>query len=89
MICAGPPKRRRCDAFSITLLDHVNRLNHAAANLPATVRHRGLRLETATIHGLAKRLARRLAQGDPLAKRVKLRKFDAAGSVLASLSYLT
>jgi hydroxysqualene synthase len=71
-----------------TLLEWIDHLILAAAELPRLVRHRGLRLETGVIHGLAKRLARRLAQGDPLAQRVKLRKADALFSVLASLSYL-
>ncbi len=44
----------------ITLLDRIDRMNHAASELPEIVRHRGLRLETGIIHGLAKRLARRL-----------------------------
>jgi hydroxysqualene synthase len=71
-----------------TLLEWIDRLNVVAAGLPLSVRHRSLRLETAVIHGLARRLARRLKQGDPLARRVKLRKADAVFSVLASLSHL-
>jgi hypothetical protein len=47
-----------------------------------------LRLETAVIVGLARRLAARLRRGDPIATRVKLRKTDVAGAVLASLRFL-
>jgi hydroxysqualene synthase len=72
----------------ITLLDRVDRMNHAASELPEIVRDRRLRIETGIIHGLAKRLARRLVNNDPLAGRVKLRKLDAVFSVVSALSYL-
>jgi farnesyl-diphosphate farnesyltransferase len=72
----------------ITLLDRIDRMNFAASELPEIVRNPRLRLETAIIHGLAKRLARRLVHNDPLAKRVKLHKTDAIFSTLASLFYL-
>jgi squalene synthase HpnC len=72
----------------ITLLDRVDRMNHAASELPEIVRNRRLRLETGIIHGLAKRLARRLVHNDPLAGRVKLRKTDAVFSALSAVSYL-
>jgi hypothetical protein len=72
----------------ITLLDRIDRMNHAASELPEIVHNLRLRLETAIIHGLAKRLARRLAHGDPIAGRVKLRKTDAVFSVLTSALYL-
>jgi hydroxysqualene synthase len=72
----------------ITLLDRIDRMNHAASELPELVGNVRLRLETAVIHGLAKRLARRLVHNDPLAKRVKLRKSDAVFSVLTSVLYL-
>ena len=72
----------------ITLLDRVDRMNHAASELPEIVRNRRLRVETAVIHGLAKRLARRLVHNDPLAGRVKLHKSDAVFSVLSAVFYL-
>ena len=72
----------------IALLDQIDRMNHIAADLPVLVRHRGLRLETGIILGLSKRLTRRLAVNDPLAKRVKLQKVDAVFSVMASLTYV-
>ncbi|WP_158921874.1 squalene synthase HpnC [Acidisphaera sp. S103] len=72
----------------ITLLDRVDRMNHAASELPEIVRNRRLRIETGIIHGLAKRLARRLVHNDPLAGRVKLRKTDAVFSSLAAVFYL-
>jgi hydroxysqualene synthase len=79
---AETPAMRR---VFITLLDRIARLNHAAAELPALVRNRRLRVETRIIHGLAKRLARRLVHGDPLADRVRLNKVDAVSAVLASV----
>jgi hydroxysqualene synthase len=72
----------------ITLLDRIDRMNHAASELPEIVRNMRLRLETAIIHGLAKRLSRRLVHNDPIAGRVKLRKSDAVFSVLTSVLYL-
>ncbi|HEY4174838.1 MAG TPA: squalene synthase HpnC [Rhodopila sp.] len=72
----------------ITLLDRVDRMNHAASELPEIVRNRRLRIETGIIHGLAKRLARRLVHNDPLAGRVKLRKTDAVFASLAAVFYL-
>jgi squalene synthase HpnC len=70
------------------LLDHVDALNAAAIELPRRSRSRRLRLETAVIVGLAHRLARRLRRGDPLARRVRLTRADAAGSVLSALRFL-
>jgi farnesyl-diphosphate farnesyltransferase len=70
------------------LLDRVDTLNATAADLPRRTRARGLRLETAVIVGLARRLTRRLRHGDPVATRVKLTKGDAIASVLASLRFL-
>lgn len=72
----------------VTLLDRVDRMNHAASELPGNVRNRRLRIETGIIHSLATRLARRLAHEDPLANRVKLRKSDAVFSVLSALLHL-
>ena len=70
------------------LLDRVDRMNHAASELPEIVRNRRLRIETGIIHGLARRLARRLAHKDPLSHRVKLCKSDAVFSVLSALFHL-
>ena len=72
----------------ITLLDRIDRMNHAAAELPELVRDRRLRLETGVIHSLAKRLARRLATSDPIAGRVKLSKSDAMVSVFNGMLHL-
>jgi hydroxysqualene synthase len=79
-----PPLR---GVFS-TLLNHIDRMNHTASELPKVVRNGRLRLETAVIHGLAKRLARRLRYNDPLLSRVKLHKSDAVLSVMGSILYL-
>lgn len=72
----------------ITLLDRIDRMNQAASELPEIVRDRRLRLETGVIHGLAKRLTRRLVHGDPIANRVKLRKSDFVFACLGSVFYL-
>ncbi len=72
----------------ITLLDRIDRLNQAAAELPELMRNRRLRLESAIIIGLARRLARRLAHNDPIATRVKLRKQDAIGAILGAARFL-
>jgi squalene synthase HpnC len=85
LLPAETPALRR---VFVTLLDRIDRLNHAASELPEIVSNRRLRLETGVIHGLSKRLARRLADHDPIAERVKLRKIDAVFSGLASLFYL-
>lgn len=79
-----PGLRRVFDA----LLDRVDALNRKAAALPRLTRDRRLRLETAVIVGLSRRLSRRLRRGDPLAMRVKLTKGDVAGSLLAALRFL-
>jgi farnesyl-diphosphate farnesyltransferase len=72
----------------VTLLDRIDRMNHAASELPEIVRNPRLRIETGVIHGLSMRLAKRLVHNDPLAHRVKLRKIDAVMSVLSALFYL-
>ena len=72
----------------VTLLDRIDRMNHAASELPEIVRNRRLRLETGVICRLSKRLAHRLAHNDPIAGRVQLQKVDAVFSVLASVLYL-
>ena len=70
------------------LLDRVDTLNRAAADLPRLTHSRRLRLETAVIVGLAQRLARRLRQGDPVARRIRLTRLDAVGSLVAALRWL-
>ncbi len=70
------------------LLERTDALIAAAAALPGGVRDRRLRLETAVITGLARRLARRLRREDPVAGRVKLRRTDVAGALLAALRFL-
>ncbi len=68
------------------VLDHTDRLNATGADLPSLVRDRRLRVETAVISGLSRRLATRLRREDPVAIRVKLHRGDVVGSVLAALS---
>ncbi|HVB68667.1 MAG TPA: squalene synthase HpnC [Acetobacteraceae bacterium] len=70
------------------LLERTEALIAAAAALPGGVRDRRLRLETAVITGLARRLARRLRREDPVAGRVKLRRADIAGALFAALRFL-
>lgn len=81
---ASPGLRRVFDA----LLARVAALAPLAAGLPGAVRARRLRLETAVIVGLARRLAARLAREDPLAKRVALTKVDILGATLGALRFL-
>lgn len=70
------------------LLDRCDALNAHAADLPRGVRDRRLRLETAVIVNLARRLSGLLRRGDPLAARVKLRKPDAVLAVLGAMRFL-
>jgi farnesyl-diphosphate farnesyltransferase len=80
---ATPGMRRVIDA----LLDECDTLNRAGRALPPQIQDRRLRLEVAVILGLAERLAARLRRQDPLARRVKLSKLDAAAALLAALRY--
>lgn len=80
---ATPGMRGVIDA----LLDECDALNRAGRRLPAGVRDRRLRLETAVIVGLAERLAARLRRRDPIAGRVKLSKLDALGALFAALRH--
>jgi farnesyl-diphosphate farnesyltransferase len=84
----GPAETPGLRAVFSALLQEVERLNRTAADLPRRAHDRRLRMETATIHGLACRLTRRLSTGDPVATRVKLTKVDFALSTLAALRYL-
>jgi squalene synthase HpnC len=70
------------------LLDRVDKMNQVAGDLPKRVRDRRLRLETAVIVGLARRLALRLRAGDPVAGRIKLSKGDGVASLFAALRFL-
>lgn len=81
---ATPGLRRTFDA----LLHSVDDMTRLASDLPKRTRDRRLRLETAVIVGLAKRLANRLKREDPLAAPVKLTKRDIATSVLVALRFL-
>ncbi len=68
-----------------TMLDRTERLIASARRLPPSVEARGLRWESAVIVALAARLARRLRQGDPLARRVGLAKRDFAAAFLVGI----
>jgi farnesyl-diphosphate farnesyltransferase len=82
---AETPGLRR--VFS-AMLARCEALNQEAGGLPRRVRDRRLRLETAVIAGLSRRLAARLRAGDPLARRVRLTRSDAAASVFAALRFV-
>jgi len=60
-------------------------LNVAASQLPGLVKARRLRVETATIASIARRLTSRLQKDDPLAARVKLKLPDVLSATLAAL----
>ena len=70
------------------LLIETQALNRAGAGLPRRVQDRRLRVETAVIAGLAKRLTRRLRREDPLAQRVKLHRGDVVSSIVGALPWL-
>jgi farnesyl-diphosphate farnesyltransferase len=70
------------------ILAATEALNQTAAALPGLVKAKRLRVETAVIAGLARRLTARLRRGDPLASRVKLTKPDFLVSTLAALQHL-
>jgi farnesyl-diphosphate farnesyltransferase len=67
------------------MLAATDGLNQAAAALPGLVRARPLRVETAVIASLARRLTGRLKRGDALANRVKLQKSDFLFAAVAAL----
>lgn len=69
------------------LLAMTDSLNESALALPRRVRARRLRVETAVIVGLSRRLAQRLRYQDPLARRVKLHGADMMASVLGALRF--
>jgi hydroxysqualene synthase len=71
-----------------SLLHRVERMTLFASDLPKRTRDRRLRLETAVIVSLAKRLTARLQRRDPIAAEVKLKTRDFATSVLLALRYL-
>jgi squalene synthase HpnC len=75
------------DTFSV-LLDYCDALIAEGDNLPRRTQDMRLRLETAVIVGLARRLAARLRRGDPIARRVKLTKPDVAMSLLSALAFV-
>lgn len=76
-----PGLRRVLDA----MLERTDDLIAQSRSLPARVRDPRLRAEVAIIIRLAERLLRRLQDGDPLARRIKLSAFDFAGSTLGGL----
>ena len=84
---AGPAETMRLRTVFNRLLDHVDQLHAEAADLPRQTRDRRLRMEVAVILGLSRRLAWRLRRRDPVAGRVKLRKSDAALSLVAALRW--
>ncbi|QNT77662.1 squalene synthase HpnC [Entomobacter blattae] len=71
------------------MLDEVDAFNRQASLLLGVVRNRRMRLESAVIVSLSKRLASRLRNQDPLAGRVKLTKLDFAMAALKALRWLS
>jgi squalene synthase HpnC len=76
-----PPMRAVFDK----MLAATAELNAAAAALPDLVKARRLRIETAIIVRLARRLTTHLRFGDPLATRVKLTKLDFIAATIGGL----
>ena len=85
---AGPAETPGLRTVFGRLLDECDKLNRLGAGLPSHVRDRRLRVETAIITNLAHRLATRLRNGDPVARRVKLTRTDAVFSIVTALRYL-
>jgi hydroxysqualene synthase len=69
------------------MLAETDKLNIEAAELPKRVKSRRLRIETAIICALARRLTTLLKSGDPLATRVKLSKLDVLAATLRGMRY--
>jgi hydroxysqualene synthase len=69
-----------------TLLDRTAGLVAISRRLPPLVASPGLRWESAVIAELADRLLRLLRVGDPLAARVKLRRYDFVAAFVVGLS---
>ncbi len=67
------------------MLRETRVLNDAASALPGLVKARRLRVETATIASIARRLTGRLQKNDPLAGRVKLKLPDLLAASLLAL----
>ncbi len=85
---AGPAETPGLRATFNALLDECDALHATATALAPRCRSRRLRLETAVILGLARRLAARLRAADPVAGRVKLLKTDVLGAMLGALRFL-
>ncbi len=66
-------------------LDETERLLREAAFLPSRLKNRRLAMESSVILFLARRLTRLLRNGDPVAGRVKLSKFDFARCGMAGI----
>ncbi len=66
-------------------LDACDALLDEAAALPGRIAHRGLRVQAAATHALARGLSARLRAGDPLAARVAPGRADVAAAVLGAL----
>lgn len=80
----SPGLRRVFDS----LLHRVGRMNHFALDLPKRTKDRRLRVETAVILNMSRRLMLRLERGDPVAGRVALSKSDKLGSLFLALRHL-
>jgi hydroxysqualene synthase len=68
------------------LLDRTAALINKARSLPPLVTSSGLRWESSVIVELAARLLGRLRRGDPLARRIKLRKSDFLAAFVIGMS---
>jgi farnesyl-diphosphate farnesyltransferase len=79
---AIPALRRVFDG----LLEGTSVLVEEARGLPPRVKARGLRCECAVIVALAVRLIERLRRGDPLARRVELKKTDFLAAFLLGVA---
>jgi hypothetical protein len=67
------------------VLDRVDELNRHAAALPGMVANRGLRMESAVIVAVARKLARKLRRRDPIAGRVALSKLQYGAALVSGV----
>lgn len=66
-------------------LDACDELNEQARALPGLIANRRMRMEAAVIVAVARRLAKRLRAGDPLAGRVELTSLEKLGCVVGGV----
>jgi hypothetical protein len=67
------------------MLDGVDELLKEGEDLPLQIKNRGFRIEVAIVIALAKKLAYKLRNNDPLASHVSLKSKDWKGAVISGI----